>query len=476
MLRPSQSQTIFLDHVDISIDYMEVPIPVRNVTVAHRCTAIRSFSVSLSSVHRIVESYSVSVTPSSCSTSANVNLNRVLGDVSMAGKQVGGEGLSVNIAGMSKNQLYDIMSQMKSLIEQNQQQARQILIQNPMLTKALFQAQIMLGMVQAPQVVPKVQPMVSQNNQQSVQPTQQPNTQPAPSLPGHGGAQDQAGVSQTQIPLRKHHNQPSVPVSSGVPAMSHQSQPIAAHSLPIPQQPKGHLAPQVALASLPQSSQLPNIPPPSLHSLSQPLHPTQIPTASSQLQQPLQTPGFPHMPLQSSVPQQIRPPPAVPAFHPQYPPQMSANLGFQHAGGSHNLSQSMFHPGTKPPASVGSTFPQGQTQLPSQKSSQPPYQVGNMPLGPDFGNQAGNAMQVDRGSLIAGPSDNLAHLSAPPGQPYVVSGPMGAANQALRPPALTPEMEKALLQQVMSLTPEQINLLPPEQRNQVLQLQQMLRH
>lgn len=126
-----------------------------------------------------------------------------------------------------------------------------------------------------------------------------------------------------------------------------------------------------------------------------------------------------------------------------------------------------------------------------------------MPLGPDFGNQAGNAMQVDRGSsLIPGPSDNLAHLSGPPGPPYVVSGPMGAANQALRPPAvvvfnyslvcvnisaqsvdilswymqLTPEMEKALLQQVMSLTPEQINLLPPEQRNQVLQLQQMLRH
>jgi hypothetical protein len=40
---------------------------------------------------------------------------------------------------------------------------------------------------------------------------------------------------------------------------------------------------------------------------------------------------------------------------------------------------------------------------------------------------------------------------------------------------MSSEMEKALLQQVMSLTPEQINLLPPEQRNQVLQLQQMLR-
>ncbi|XP_027341593.1 arginine-glutamic acid dipeptide repeats protein [Abrus precatorius] len=390
----------------------------------------------------------------------------------MAGKQVGGEGLSANMAGMSKNQLYDIMSQMKNLIEQNQQQARQILIQNPMLTKALFQAQIMLGMVQSPQVVPKVQPMASQNSQQSVQPTQQPNIQSAPLLPGHSGVQDQAGVSQTQIPLRKHQNQPSVPISStAVPPMSHQSQPMAAHSLPMPQQPKGHLTPQVAPVSLPQSSQLPNIPPPSLHSSSQPLHPTQMPTVSSQLQQPLQAPGFPHMPLQPLLPSQIRPP-SGPTFHPQYPPQMGANLGFQHAG-AHNLPQSMFHPGTKPPASVGSTFPQGQAPLPSQQSSQSPYQVGNMPLGPDFGNQAGNAMQVDRGSSwMPGPSENLPHLSGPPS---VIPGQMGAANQPLRPPALTPEMEKALLQQVMSLTPEQINLLPPEQRNQVLQLQQMLR-
>jgi len=46
-------------------------------------------------------------------------------------------------------------------------------------------------------------------------------------------------------------------------------------------------------------------------------------------------------------------------------------------------------------------------------------------------------MQVDRGaSLMPGPSDNLAHLSGPPGPPYVVSGQMGAANQPLRPPAV----------------------------------------
>ena len=33
--------------------------------------------------------------------------------VTMAGKQVSGDGLSASLAGMSKNQLYDIMSQMK---------------------------------------------------------------------------------------------------------------------------------------------------------------------------------------------------------------------------------------------------------------------------------------------------------------------------------------------------------------------------
>lgn len=184
--------------------------------------------------------------------------------------------------------------------------------------------------------------MVSQNSQQTIQPTQQPSVQPAPLLPGQGGAQDQAGVSHTHIPPRKHQNQPSVPVSyATIPATSHQSQPMAAHSMQMPQQPKGHLTPQVAPAAVPQSSQLPKIPPPSVHSSSQPHHPTQLPSASSQ--QPLQTPGFSHMPMQPPLPPQLRPP-SVQTFHPQYPPQMGANLGFQHAGGaSHNHPQPMYH-------------------------------------------------------------------------------------------------------------------------------------
>lgn len=40
---------------------------------------------------------------------------------------------------------------------------------------------------------------------------------------------------------------------------------------------------------------------------------------------------------------------------------------------------------------------------------------------------------------------------------------------------LPANVESALLQQVMNLTPEQLSSLPPEQQQQVIQLQMMLR-
>jgi hypothetical protein len=54
------------------------------------------------------------------------------------------DALTNNLAGMSKHQLYEVMVQMKMLIRQNQQQARQVLIANPQLTKALFQDVVQL--------------------------------------------------------------------------------------------------------------------------------------------------------------------------------------------------------------------------------------------------------------------------------------------------------------------------------------------
>ncbi|CAK9276157.1 unnamed protein product, partial [Sphagnum jensenii] len=62
--------------------------------------------------------------------------------VGIVGERAGvgsNDALTNNLAGMSKHQLYEVMVQMKMLIQQNQQQARQVFIANPQLTKALFQ-------------------------------------------------------------------------------------------------------------------------------------------------------------------------------------------------------------------------------------------------------------------------------------------------------------------------------------------------
>ncbi|XP_048227254.1 probable serine/threonine-protein kinase samkC isoform X2 [Ricinus communis] len=377
----------------------------------------------------------------------------------MAGKPITGDGLTENLAGMTKSQLYGIMSQMKALIEQNKQQAKEILIQNPPLTKALFQ-------------IPSVQPAASQQSQQSSQASKQSNIQAAHSL----ALQEQAVMSQNQPPMRKQHqNQPSISISStSAPPSNLQSQPMPSHPLQAPQQPKGHLNPQVPPISVPQSSQLPNIPPLPLHSASQqpPLHQPQVPTVSTPLQQPLQTTGIPHMPLQPPLPPQSRLP-SAPNFHHQYGPLMRPNVGFQHPGAPQHPSQPMYHPVNKPQASMGPSFPQGQPPLPSQIP--PMYQAGGSHLGAEFNNQGGSSMQVDRGSSWMSSQPESSAAAPLPGPPQLNPGHMGLGNQPNRATPLTPEMEKALLQQVMSLTPEQISLLPPEQRNQVLQLQQMLR-
>ncbi|OVA11019.1 Cleavage stimulation factor subunit 2 [Macleaya cordata] len=384
----------------------------------------------------------------------------------MAGKQISaGDSFTSNLAGMSKNQLYEIMSQMKTLIEQNQQQARQILVDNPALTKALFQAQIMLGMVKPPQVIPNIQPALSQPSKQSAQPSQQLNASAAQSL------QEQASASQIHVPAKKQQSsQPALPI----PSASVQNMPT--HSLQSLQQAKGHPSGQMTSMTLPQSSQIHNMPPGPLHSSPQPpsLQSQQVPIVSSQPQQSLYS-GIPHLPLQPPLPSQPRPPSMQP-FQPQVHSQMGSHMGFHPPGVSQpHLSQPSFNSGNKPPGSIGSSFPQGQPPLPSQPPPHSLYQVGGgLHLGADFSGQAGSSMQVDRPAWMPpGLQENPTAGLQLPGPP-MAAGQLGIGSQPPHTPQLTPEMEKALLQQVMSLTPEQINLLPPEQRHQVLQLQQML--
>jgi cleavage stimulation factor subunit 2 len=51
------------------------------------------------------------------------------------------------LSALSPTQLFELMSQMKLLIQQNPEHARQLLYQNPQLAYAILHAQLMMGMV-----------------------------------------------------------------------------------------------------------------------------------------------------------------------------------------------------------------------------------------------------------------------------------------------------------------------------------------
>ncbi|XP_020089557.1 vegetative cell wall protein gp1 isoform X2 [Ananas comosus] len=347
-----------------------------------------------------------------------------------------GDGLTSHIAGMSKSQLFDIMCQMKALIDQDREQARKILVDNPALTRALFQAQIMLGMVKPPQTMPDIQTALSQAQPSEV--GQPSNVQPPQSMPIQPGPQTQTSASQTSVPptTKPQHpvQPPTLPSSSLVPPLTFPPQ-TAPSNPPQPVQTKAFSIAQFPPVSFQQPSQI--------HSNVSLPSPSAPPQYMIPPQQPLQTPGVFNQQLQPPLPQHPRPLPHMQSFSHPIHSQMPHGLGFQPSS-AQPLLQPMFT---------------GQPPLPNQP---PPQQL----------------YQAERGApWVPG---RLEISSAGPqilGRPPMPSGQMvpGMGSQAPRPPPLTAEMEKALLQQVLSLTQDQINMLPAEQRQQVLQLQEMLR-
>ncbi|CAN6468846.1 unnamed protein product [Victoria cruziana] len=378
-------------------------------------------------------------------------------------KQNAGDSFTAHLAGMSKNQLFDVMSQMKSLIEQNPSQARQILVANPSLTKALFQAQIMLGMVQPPQVMPNIQQAASQQPQQSLPLGLQTSAQVRPSVSVTAAAQGQSVSSQPLVQNRQPSLQSSVPVSSSL--LNPPIQPVQAA-----QHAQTNINIQTSSMSLPQPSQTSNVPILSHHAALQSTV-LQSQVLSSQLQPPMLNPGTLQQP---PLPQQPRP--SMQQFPHQLQPPMPPSYGFQSSTMAQQLSQPLYQAGISAPSSLGN-FAQGPPTLPGQPPLMKSHQAGSH-LGGDLGSQNTSSMQMERGSaapwMSASPDIPVSGVQLP-GPTATVTGQIGAIGQAARPSQLSPDIEKALLQQVMSLTPEQINLLPPEQRQQVLQLQQMLR-
>lgn len=459
----------------------------------------------------------------------------------------GNDPLTLHLAGMSRNQLCEFLNEMKALAQQNQQQARHILLLHPQLPKAIFQAQIMLGMV-TPQMLLNFRPDPPiQSGQQGQMRLAQNQIQP--------GKQTQMQAAQhSQVQLLQQSQPQNIP-------MQQLMQPPPVQSSIQVIQPTQPQVPQTVLQSRQSASQSLNLPvQPPMQSPTRTVQSQVPPLLSGQPQQPSNQPSLGSL-HQPPLPQQPRPllqslPPAG-----QVQNQPTQNMGFKPSSVPHQLSsQAPFQPGNHPQNALAIPFQKhNQPPLPNLPPPQQSYQMGSgstvgtaLHVGSDAtrsstgpSNYPGNAgvinlgiegvLQVGRGSnLVQGSSgipdvswsqvpqsaggacgDLATVASTSAGLPNIEDGskvytaagggnggiasgssdsgvgtspihsqgpnqtPVEGMSQLQQPAShgaqLTPELESALLQQVMSLTPEQINSLPPEQQQQVLQLQQMLR-
>ena len=148
---------------------------------------------------------------------------------------------------MPRAALYDIMAQMKGLIQQNQQQARQILVTNPSLTRALFQAQILLGMLKNPLSSDATPPQALPQ----APPQQQPVPMPGPA-PQQQPQQQQQHYQPPQVPQQQQQQQQQ----QHAPAMRPQQVPPNTNVQYPPQDMQG--PPQQGLPGAPQPMRNPH--------------------------------------------------------------------------------------------------------------------------------------------------------------------------------------------------------------------------
>ncbi|KAL6595692.1 hypothetical protein ACP70R_048032 [Stipagrostis hirtigluma subsp. patula] len=316
---------------------------------------------------------------------------------------LGNDPLTHYLARMSRHQLHEIMSELKSLTTQNKELSKKLLQGIPQLPKALFQAQIMLGMVtpQMMQMAKSQQP--SSSLAQSSSHPNEPFPQPA-TIPPNPTVLQEPTATPHNFPQYQHAPQPSVKMfphghQSGVTTHSPMlSQPLGASSIP--------MQPHVTSVGL-----------------------------MSQVQTPF-------------MPQHPRPPPVMPTSVQQLP---------------------LTHPHLPQVAAAPETLP-NEIRVADQAShlaefAHPP-----------------KLRKLEDGTSVPGIVNNDPPIYSAPSQAVAPSGPSGsysAGSASFQQPAnevpqLAPDVESALLQQVLQLTPEQLSSLPPEQQQQVIQLQKML--
>ncbi|KAL9275243.1 Cleavage stimulating factor 64-like protein [Drosera capensis] len=390
---------------------------------------------------------------------------------------LGQDPLTLHLAKMSRRQLTKVISDMKLLSNQNKKIARQLLLLCPELLKALFQAQIILGMV-TPQML------------------QMPNIRQA-SITNLGSVTQGGQVGQPRTSTSFTGLPPLAPVSSSLV----QNPILPSVHLPVHSIPHAPVVTQTVAAR--QSN-------PSIQLLEQTCAGPQIGTANSSVQtsqppflqhanssvQTSQPPFLQHsVPMGSEFPgrgtqlpvSKVDPSSSLSSQQPLSDPgfQVNALILLQPENAIVQIDRSAY-PGnvdTRPEIGMSSRVGEGNFAHKVQSNF-------NIPHFPSYRNDhisppAKVAKLVDGTGIPYSMAKATFPTVTSVGQSVVVgSTVLNQSNNGKQPENLDkqlrqveirPDIESALLQQVLNLTPEQLRSLAPEQQQQVIQLQQMLR-
>ncbi|CAN1731196.1 Cleavage stimulating factor 64 [Linum perenne] len=282
--------------------------------------------------------------------------------------------LTLHLAKMSRSQLNEIMSELKVMATQNREAARQLLLARPQLPKALFQAQIMLGMV-TPEVL-QMPNIRAPTSQAALVPLQDTLTGSVPPSQGtYPSLMPQIPGSRSSLP----------PLNSGVQDQQTQRSTVQ------------HTG-QAGNGSFGHTSHTG-------------LHPLALDTSAKP--EPLMSSGI-----------------SDPRRRDSYPAAQIPDDGRTNSYMQSNTIRDPRGPSTRP------------TKL----------------------------LKLDEGRNTSGfGSSQMAPVHNP------VPAKLIPRPEEKQTPQLPSDVESALLQQVLSLTPEQLSSLPPDQQQQVIQLQQALR-
>ncbi|XP_058856567.1 cleavage stimulation factor subunit 2-like isoform X1 [Acipenser ruthenus] len=396
------------------------------------------------------------------------------------------ESISRAVASLPPEQMFELMKQMKLCVQNSPQEARNMLLQNPQLAYALLQAQVVMRIVD-PEIALKM--LHRPTNIQPLIPSSQPGPGSVPNLPLN---QPNPPASQPQQMVGMHVN--------GAPQMMQPAQILGGVAVPGPLGPAGGMQQQIGI---PQGG-----PVPMDRGQGSLQHSPVGPAGQAQIERPQVPMPDPRAPMRGGPPVAAVPPRGLLGDGPNDPRGGTllsvtgevvepSRGGFMGAPPHQGPPMHLPHDGRGPPPDNRMAHDMrggpmgeprgmmGEPRGPMMDQRGPPMEArggrdprGVEPRGLDpRGPVPAPRVPMPGGMQGPGPHNMGANVPQPARQPapgLSVGAQPGGFSPAQSQVTPQDHEKAALIMQVLQLTPEQIAMLPPEQRQSILILKEQI--